>query len=483
MVVKFALLCIAALTGSTMAQEDARPAATAGVAPSPGPAPASAAAPALLSSATVIAANPSNYLERLALLKPGQTLLLEAGNYGVDANGQDTDRPPGLPIFNLNGTESAPIIISGPESGPRPVLLGRADTNTVRLRNASHLIVRNIDIDNRGLGAQGVAAQGVTHHITLENLSIRGVGDHQATVGIAANNAPSWNWIIRGNRIVGAGTGMYLGNSDGSNPFVAGLIEGNLVVDTIGYNIQIKHQTPWGPMPAGFPMDRTRTIVRHNVLIKRLALASDAGPRPNLLVGDQPPAGPGADNGVEIYGNLLYRNPTEALFQGEGNISFHHNVLINDLGPAVRLQKHNGFVRNVQLFANTVVARDEGISLSGTSPGSVQSIVANAVFAATPLRAAGPGLKASDNMVAAFREATLHLNRPLGELGSIDVRPKPRALQGTPVDTTGFASSLEWDRDFDGSAYAWTSRGAYSVRASGPGWLPREEVKPRPAPP
>jgi hypothetical protein len=481
MVVKFALLCIAALTGSTIAQEDARPAVTSDVAPSPGLTPASA--PASLPSTTVIAANPSNYLERLALLKPGQTLLLEAGSYGVDAHGQDTERPPGLPIFNLNGTESAPIIISGPESGPRPVLLGRADTNTVRLRNASHLIVRNIDIDNRGRGAHGVAAQGVTHHITLENLSIRGVGDHQGTVGIAANNAPSWNWTIRGNRIVGAGTGMYLGNSDGGNPFVGGLIERNLVVDTIGYNIQIKHQIPWGPMPAGFPMDKTRTVVRHNVLVKRLALASDAGPRPNLLVGDQPPVGPGADNGVEIYGNLFYRNPTEALFQGEGNISFHHNVLVNDLGPAIRLQKHNGAVRNVQMFANTVVARDEGISLSGTSADSVQRIVSNAVFAATPLRVAGAGLKTSDNLVGAFRESTLHLNRPLGELGDIDLRPKPRALQGTPADTAGLDSSLEWDRDFDGAPYAWIGRGAYSVRAPGPGWVPREEVKPLPVRP
>ena len=79
------------------------------------------------------------------------------------------------------------------------------------------------------------------HHITLENLLIRGHGNNQQTVGISTK-CPAWNWVIRGNTIIGAGTGMYLGDSDGSAPFVAGVIERNLIVDTIGYNLQIKHQ-------------------------------------------------------------------------------------------------------------------------------------------------------------------------------------------------------------------------------------------------
>src|SRR5262245_52034803 len=56
----------------------------------------------------VIAADPSNYLAKLAALKPGDTLLLAAGDYGVDAQGRDTASPPGLPIFGLNGTAEAP---------------------------------------------------------------------------------------------------------------------------------------------------------------------------------------------------------------------------------------------------------------------------------------------------------------------------------------------------------------------------------------
>ena len=81
------------------------------------------------------------------------------------------------------------------------------------------------------------------------------MGGNQQVVGISTNGAPTWNWTIRGNTIIGAGTGMYLGNSDGANPFVAGVIERNVVRDTIGYNLQIKHQAPW-PGISGCPRGR-----------------------------------------------------------------------------------------------------------------------------------------------------------------------------------------------------------------------------------
>jgi hypothetical protein len=45
----------------------------------------------------------------------------------------------------------------------------------------------------------------------------------------ATPSTPTWGRIIRRNVIDGAGTGIYLGNSDGSAPFVAGIIENNLI--------------------------------------------------------------------------------------------------------------------------------------------------------------------------------------------------------------------------------------------------------------
>src|SRR5690606_32965770 len=118
----------------------------------------------------VIKADPSNYLSRLRALKPGQTLELEPGTY------DDPDDVPGLPIFGLAGTEAQPILITGPESGPRPKFLGRSTHNTVRIENSSWVIIRNLEIDSRNLGGSGVAAQGSNHHIWLENLDRKSVG-------------------------------------------------------------------------------------------------------------------------------------------------------------------------------------------------------------------------------------------------------------------------------------------------------------------
>lgn len=438
---------------------------------------ASAQATTLASTGNVIAANPSNYLSLLPTLRPGDTLLLAPGNYGIDANGNDTANVPGLPIFNLNGTAGAPITITGPDSGPKPVFYGRATHNTIRLANASHIVIRNLEVNGRDRGGFGVAVQGPAHHITIEGLRIYGVGGHQQIVGISTTGAPTWNWVIRRNVIENAGTGMYLGDSNGGSPFVAGLIENNLIVDTIGYNVQIKHQVPWASVPAGMPTGKTNTIIRHNVFVKRSSFVSSDGPRPNLLVGDQPASGPGAENGFEIYGNFFYQNPTEGLFQGEGNIAFYGNVMVNHAGTALRVQRHNGVVRNVRIFGNTIVARDTGISVSGGASGFTQQVIGNAVFAATPISVGG-GASANANVTDAYSNAATYLNNPTGAPGALDLYPKAGALRGPAIDTVGLTLHTEFDRDFNGARRDWTLRGAYSGEGTNPGWLPKLEIKP-----
>jgi hypothetical protein len=415
----------------------------------------------------VINAGPSDYLAKVRALQPGDTLVLAPGTY------DDPNDVPGLPVFNLNGTPSQPITITGPDSGARAVLLGRSTHNTIRFANASYVIVRNLDVDGRNLGGFGVAVQGLAHHITIEGLRIRGVGGDQQIVGISTTGSPTWNWVIRRNVIEGAGTGMYLGSSTGDSPFVAGIIENNLVVDTIGYNVQVKHQVPWSNVPAGMPTGRTTTIIRNNVFVKRSSFVSSDGPRPNLLVGDQPSSGPGSENGFEIYGNFFYQNPTEALFQGEGNIAFYGNVMVNDGGSAVNIQPHNGIVRNVRVFGNTIVASGSGIRVSGGS-GYTQYVIGNAVFAATPISG---GTQAA-NATGSYAGASAFLNNPTGALGQLDLFPKAGALRGAAPDTSSIVGFAAWDRDFNGNPRDWTFRGAYSGEGSNPGWLPKLEVKP-----
>lgn len=166
--------------------------------------------------------NPDNYRHQLRNLRPGDQLLLTPGFYQR-----------GLPIHHLRGEAHAPIIITGPESGKRAVFLGRRGHNTVSIIDAQHVILRNIEIDGQHLPVDGVKCEGHAnwaHHITLENLLIHRHDHNQQIVGISTK-CPAWNWTIRHNIIQGAGTGIYLGSSDGSAPF-APLGQMNLVPRT-----------------------------------------------------------------------------------------------------------------------------------------------------------------------------------------------------------------------------------------------------------
>lgn len=418
----------------------------------------------------MIQANPSDYLTKLSQLRAGDTLLLAAGNYGVDAQGNDTGSVPGLPIFGLNGTALAPITITGPATGARPVLMGRDTHNTIRLANASYIVIRHIEVDGRGRAGAGVATQGPTHHITVEDCEFRGHGGDQQIVAISTVGDPTWGWIIRRNLIVGAGTGIYCGNSTGDSPFVAGLIENNVIRDSLGYNMQVKHQTAWGSVPAGMPTGKTSTIIRNNVFSKSGNSSTGGLARPNLLVGDCPPSGPGSSNGFEIYGNFFYQNGTESLFQGEGNIAFYDNVMVTT-GTALRVQQHNGAVRDVRIFHNTVVAGGAGISVSGGASGYTQRVLANAVFSgSTPVSVSGSGAAALSNVTDSQAAAPGYLNSPLAALGTLDLYPKAGMLQGVAVDLAGLDVFTQWNRDFNGTTRDARFRGAYSGEGSNPGW-------------
>src|SRR6185437_12051621 len=240
--------------------------------------------------ATVYSGNPSNYTTLLTSLQSGDTLQLASGSYTQ-----------GLAISGLNGTANAPITIQGP-TDQSAKFLGQSCCNTVE-----NFLIVNYDGNASGSPDQQIDA-----------ISTKG---------------SAWNWVLRHNTIVGAGTGMYLGNSDGSDPFVAGLIEDNLIVNTIGYNIEVKWQSP-RPTNVGLPTGASKTIIRHNTFSKQSNGSTGGLARPNLLVGAFPSSGAGTNDLYEIYDNFFYENPNEALFQGEGNVAFYDNLLVADSGDA-----------------------------------------------------------------------------------------------------------------------------------------------------
>jgi hypothetical protein len=419
----------------------------------------------------VVNATPANYLTLLGTLQPGDTLMLAPGSYSAN----------GLPVADLNGTASDPITIAGPPSAPRAVILGHAGQDTVRISRSSYVIIKDLDVDSRYLGGDGVNSRTSNHHITLERLSIRGCSDAQGTVGISTNQAPVWGWIIRHTTITDCGTGMYLGNSDGNEQFLAGVIEHNLIYDTIGYNIEIKHQNPLPTNVPGLPLGVSKTVIRHNVFSKANNSGTSDYARPLVLVGHVPLSGAAASNYYEIYGNFFYQNPNgEALFQGEGNFGLYDNLFFNSVDPsgsaaAILVQPHNDRPRDIRIFNNTVVSRNRGITVSGGATGFRQHVLGNAVFAASPIAAADQ----EQNTVDTYANAAVALTAPFAPLGSKDLFPRAGQLTGTPIATSSINAYAEWDRDFNGTQRAdFTFRGAYFGDGVNPGWLPKLEVKP-----
>jgi hypothetical protein len=411
--------------------------------------------------AATVNANPSNYRTALSNLQPGDTLQLAAGTYTQ-----------GLPIGSKSGTATAPIIIRGPDD-QSAIFQAQDCCNTVQFNGASYVQVLNLTLDGLGKdGPFGVDSNGNSHHITLENLKIVNHNGSQQTVGISTKG-PAWNWVIRRNTIIGAGTGIYLGNSDGTQPFVAGVIEYNVILDTTGYNMEIKFQNP-RPTGIGLPTGDSRTIIRHNVFSKTKTTAGEDGARPNLYVGAFPTSGAGVNDLYEIYGNFFYQNPTEALFQGEGNIALHDNVFVNSGGDAVNIQANDGKPRTVTVYHNTVVATGTGLKISGADTNFVQKLIGNASFAGTPIT--GPNQQS--NITGTYAQASTYLNAPTAALGSLDLYPKSGQLTGSAIDLAAFSGFTDGTKDFNGTARTGDHRGAYEGDGTNPGWKLARSMKP-----
>lgn len=420
---------------------------------------------ALPAKANFIPATPANYTGFLPLLAAGDTLYLSPGVYTHN-----------LSLSNLSGAAAQPIVITG--AGDATVLQGQACCNTVSLTRCAYLVLSNFKLDGLGAFVDAVKAEGTTdnwaHHITIEGLTIEHYDVDQQAVGISTK-CSAWNWIIRRNRILGAGTGMYLGNSDGTRPFVNGLIEYNYIAGTVGYNLQIKHQL--NNVRDAFPGTAVdgKTTIRYNVFTKDPASSSTGGnARPNLLVGGFPLTGWGSRDYYEIYGNFFYNNPVEALFQGTGNVQLYHNVFVNHFNPAdyraVYITPQNGVSpQDVRVFHNTVWAANAtgGIRLVSPNPAYHQYCYGNAVFAASPIT---NFTDSQDNVTDTYANAGQYVLSASTDIAALDLYPKSGQLTGLPTASAAFQGLTDWDRDFNGAYYDWTFRGAYSGCCANPGW-------------
>jgi hypothetical protein len=415
-----------------------------------------------------IQATPSNYRSLIAGLIPGDRLLLAAGTYTQ-----------GLPLHNKHGEPGKCIVVEGPATGSPALFTGSDSWNIISLKDASYIAVRNLSLDGLNKAGDGVKAEATAvsvHHVLIEGLSFRNFNQSYLSVGISTK-CPTWNWVVRYNTITSTGTGMYFGNSDGTGGTANFLVEHNLVYNTLDYNVQFKHQT--GRNTAiGMPASGT-TIIRHNTFSKVGSPAGGVQNGPNLLVGHWPLSGPGSSDMYQIYGNFFDQNPHEGLFQGEGNLAFHDNLLLNRNSYGVNIQPHNSVPRRVDIYNNTVVVGSgNGIRIAGADPAYTQRVVGNAVFAPTPLT----GGQQSNNVTGTYAAAGTYLNNPFASLGSgLDLYPKTGQLQGTAIDHSVFSGLVDGDRDFNGRSRISTYRGAYSGDGVNPGWTLARAIKPEPS--
>lgn len=408
-------------------------------------------------------ADPSNFAAALGALKPGDTLHLAAGSY------------PHLTITDKNGTATSPIVIEG-AAGGGTVIVGDASHNTVEIVRSSFLVVRGLTVDSKGLdGVFGVSAKdgaaNVVHDVTIEGCHFIGQTGSQQTVAISTKT-PTWNWIIRGNVIDGAGTGLYLGNSDGSFPFVAGIIEGNVIRNTIGYNGQIKFQKAW-PTGTGLPAGPNRTFVRNNVFIKNEQPSPD-GDRPNFLIGGGPTSGPGSTDLYEVYGNFFFHNPREALLQVAGRVTIHDNVFVDSSSAAIVAQNHDVPLAIVRIYDNTIYTKGIGVHVGAATESSF--VVGNLIFAATPID--GTVTTKRDNLTDVFANATNYVNKPSFTLGAMDFYPLAGKAQGAAMDLSATTGDTDRDKDFNGTSRGtFVFRGAYAGEGTNPGWAPVDGPK------
>ena len=353
-------------------------------------------------------AEPDSYWRRVERLRAGDTLLLAPGEY-----------PRGLWLHGLEGTPAAPIAIQALDPLRPPVFPARAGANTVSLLDSRWLVLRHLRLEGGGQRVDAVKAEGharFADFIELDGLQITGYGPWQDVVGISTK-CPAQGWVVRNNTVVGAGTGMYFGQSDGSAPFVGALLEGNRVLGPVGYGIQIKHQRA-----RGGPDAPQATVIRRNLVLKAANSSTGALARPNLLLGHQPLAGTGASDGYQVYGNVFFNNPGEALLQAEGNLAIYNNLFSNPAGDAVRVMAHKHRPRQVAVFGNTVVARSIGIEISGGEAGYERSARANLVYA----QSVDLGPIAVDNVFQPWARARDELVEPWAPPPALDLRPRSR---------------------------------------------------------
>lgn len=92
----------------------------------------------------VLQTDPEGLRRAVRQLRPGDHLQLAPGEYADP-----------LVLRGISGTAERPIVITGPGSGDPAILRGRSGSNTIRLINAAHLVIRHLTLEGAGTISPG----------------------------------------------------------------------------------------------------------------------------------------------------------------------------------------------------------------------------------------------------------------------------------------------------------------------------------------
>jgi len=269
-----------------------------------------------------------------------------------------------------------------------------------------------------------------------------------------------------------------LGNSNGDSPFIGGIIEGNYIVNPIGYCMQIKHQNS-RPNIAGIPTEDRRTIIRNNVFIKNDRPSSD-GNRPNFLLDGFPDSGNGSNDHYEVYGNFFYNNPREVLVQVAGRVIFHDNILVQPSSTqrSLYLGNHNKPFKLAHIYNNTIYGGRSGIRF-GASPSQDSSIIGNLILSDGGIEKSERAEVVEGNLIVSFNDAVNYVQSPSTVLGQMNFYPKQEMVTGSALNLDQFSAHLDFNRDFNGNdKLSREYRGAYAGEGNNPGWQLQSDNKP-----
>lgn len=320
-------------------------------------------APTLAAAQTYDIQPTDNLFARLAMLQPGDLVLVHAGTYTT----------PGLVNVTWTGTATAPIVVRA-AAGEHVVIQGAMNQNVLDIAG-SYFTLAGFEITG---GSHGVRL-GAADHAVLENLTLHGLGD----VGISCNRPGQEcsHLTIRHNEIyatgiAGTGEGMYLGGNDATNIFRDSIVDNNYIHDLggdQGDGIEVK-------------TGASGVVVRDNVIIRAkypaITMYGYAGTgAPNVV--ERNFISGTVDNGIQIVGQVIVRNNIilgagangiqSKASQGQTphDLVIAHNTIVSSAGPCIKA--NDWATANNQLVANNALYCGGGtaIDLNGGAPSAM----------------------------------------------------------------------------------------------------------------